>query len=547
MISGNELWDMSVTEDLEEICMLKAGKVWTFPDLPDNVCEAVKITTSKYAEKTALVSDEGRAYSYQEFLECCEEFAAYLYGKIGICQGSHVGVMMHNTPEYCIAYYALIRLGAIMVCLPGKYKQDEVLSLAKRSDMEYLICEDEYAGWFQKDYHLNQIVCVKYTEHADGYRALYETWETRERDLEELEELPSGKPDADAMLLFTSGTTSMSKGVLLKNYQIMHAIETYRRILQVTEKEISVIATPIYHITGLVALLGLFLSSGGMLYLHKLFDAARVVREARKYGFTFLHASPTVFHLLLQEGEHTPELPDLVTLVCGSSYMPQEKLRRLHRWLPNSKFHTVYGLTETSSPAAIFPEDAVGSKRIGSSGRPIPGMMFKIVDDEQRELPCGEVGEIAVRGCNVVTAYYRQQTDSLKDGWLYTGDLGYFDEDSYLYVVDRKKNMINRGGEKIWCYDVENELTAIEGILDAAVVGLTDEVYGEVPAALVELKKGCGLTEEEIQKYLRGRIAKYKIPVRISAVESIPQTANGKPDKRKMREMLKEIMEDSKS
>lgn len=537
MISGNELWDISVTEDLKEICMPEAGNVWTFPDMPDNVYEAVKITASKYAEKTALVSDEGVVYSYREFLKCCDEFAAYLYGEKGIGPGSHVGVMMHNTPEYCIAYYALVRLGAVMVCLPGKYKQDEVLSLAKRSDMEYLICEEGYAGWFQEAYCPGQIVCVKDT---GGYDALYIAWETRERDLEELGELSSGKPEEDALILFTSGTTAMSKGVLLKNYQIMHAIEAYRRILQVTEKDISVIATPIYHITGLVALLGLFLSSGGTLYLHKLFDAARVVREARKYGFTFLHASPTVFHLLLQEGEHTPELPELVTLACGSSYMPGEKLKRLHRWLPNSKFHTVYGLTETSSPATIFPEDAAKSERIGSSGRPIPGMMFKIVDDEQRELPCGEAGEIAVRGCNVVTAYYRQQTDSLRDGWLYTGDIGYFDEDSYLYVVDRKKNMINRGGEKIWCYDVENELTAIQGILDAAVVGLPDEVYGEVPAALVEMEKGCGLTEEEIRQYLRGRIAKYKIPVKILAVGSIPQTANGKPDKRTIKEMLKE-------
>lgn len=540
MIRGNELWDVSVTGDMVEKCMPEAGNIWTFPNLPDNVYEAVKKIASVYAEKTALVSDEGRAYSYRDFLERCQEFSAYLYGVKGVRAGSHVGIMLHNTPEYCIAYYALSRLGAVTICLPSKYKRAEVLSLAKRSDMEYLICETEYAGWFREDYAEEQIACA--AENA-GYDALYEKWEKREQDLENLAALSSGKPEANAMILFTSGTTSMSKGVLLKNYQVMHAIEAYRRILQVTEEDISVIATPIYHITGLAALLGLFLSTGGTLYLHKRFNAGRVIREAREYGVTFLHASPTVFHLFLQEGEHTPEIPGLVTLACGSSYMAKEKLRRLHRWLPNSQFHTVYGLTETSSPATIFPGDAAESERIGSSGRPIPGMEFKIVDEERRELPCGQVGEIAVKGCNVVVSYYRQHTESLEDGWLYTGDLGYFDEDSYLYVVDRKKNMINRGGEKIWCYDVENELTSIEGVLDAAVVGLPDEVYGEVPAAVVEIEKGCALTVGDIRQYLHGRIAKYKIPVKIMEVEEIPQTVNGKPDKGKIQELLeKEIL-----
>ena len=140
----------------------------------------------------------------------------------------------------------------------------------------------------------------------------------------------------------------------------------------------------------------------------------------------------------------------------------------------------------------------------------------------------------------MLDSYYRQDADSLVDGWLYTGDLGYFNDESYLYVVDRKKNMINRGGEKIWCFDVENELTAMEGIEDAAVVGIPDELYGEVAAAVVQLKQGSSLTAKSIQEYLRGQIAKYKVPVRIKALESIPQTVNGKTDKVKIKELLME-------
>ena len=155
--------------------------------------------------------------------------------------------------------------------------------------------------------------------------------------------------------------------------------------MSVSEKDISVIATPIYHITGVVALLGLFLSVGGTLYLHKFFDARRVVEEARRFGFTFIHASPTVFNLIIQEGEHTAEIPSLLSFACGSSNMMKDKLIRLHKWLPQSRFHTVYGLTETTSPATIFPGDAAGSQKIGSSGIPIPGTRFKIVDDKGKE------------------------------------------------------------------------------------------------------------------------------------------------------------------
>ena len=163
-----------------------------------------------------------------------------------------------------------------------------------------------------------------------------------------------------------------------------------------------------------------------------------------------------------------------------------------------------------------------------------------ILDEDGKELPTGEVGEIVVKGSVVLDSYYKQKSQSLKDGWLYTGDLGYFTEDSYLFVVDRKKNMINRGGEKIWCFDVENELTSMEEIQDAAVVGIPDELYGEVAAAVVQLRTGSEVTPEMIKEYLAGRIAKYKIPVKIKLVDRVPQTANGKTDKNTIKKLLME-------
>ena len=371
--------------------------------------------------------------------------------------------------------------------------------------------------------------------YSDEYRAAGFNVKTSGRD-----PYSGGGWEKPAIIMFTSGTTSKSKGVLLKNYNIMHAVEVYRRTLGITERDVSVIATPIYHITGLVALLGLFVYTGGHLYLHKFFDGARIVEEARRYGFTFIHASPTAFNLIIQAGEGTPSIESLRSFACGSSNMPKDKLRRLHRWLPKSSFHTVYGLTETTSPGTIFPEDAASSPYIGSSGLPVPGTRFKITDENGKELEDGQVGEICISGTLVPDGYYKQTSDTLRDGWLRTGDLGYFNRDGYLFVVDRIKNMINRGGEKIWCFDVENELEMMDGIQDAAVTGIPDDLYGEVAAAVVCLEPGSGLKQESIQQYLGERIARYKVPVKIKIVDKVPQTPNGKTDKIAIRKMLME-------
>lgn len=538
MIEGSLLWDEKIIRDMTKKSISECKAIWTFSGLAENLFDALKKTAGRFPQKTALADEEGRNYTYQEFLNKCEELAAYLHWQKNIKAGSHVGIMMHNTIEYCIAFFALSRIGAVTISLPSKFKPKEVCALAQRADMEYLICEQEYSTWFDSIEISKKIVLPKEQIAESGYESVFTTWNMKEQNIEKMKKVPGGHWTDPVILMFTSGTTSQSKGVLLKNYHVMHAVEAYRRTLQITDKDISVIATPIYHITGLIALLGLFLTTGGTLYLHKIFDAEKVIRDARKYKFTFLHASPTVFHMILQKGENSPEISSLRSLACGSSNMSKEKLLRFHKWLPNSKFHTIYGLTETSSPGTVFPDDASTSEYIGSSGRPIPGMYFKIVDENHREVPDGDVGEIAVKGANVLDNYYGQEP--LEDGWLYTGDLGYFNKQKYLFVVDRKKDMINRGGEKIWCFDVENELESMREIQNAAVVGIPDELYGEVAAAMVEKKENASITPDEIQKYLRTKMAKYKVPVKIKIVDQIPHTVNGKPDKKVIKKILME-------
>lgn len=541
MKDGNELWRDEAAADMT-VRELGGRTLSTFPGLPDNLYKALEATAGRYPDKVGITDNFGRDVSYACLLERTRMLAAYLYYIKGIKEGTHVGLIMYNSLEFCTAFLALQCLGAVAVPLPGKFKRWEVLPLAVRAEASYIICDVHYRDWFLEDYSEDNLITVTDAKDGWGYEEEYKNWPVLEREgqLKELSQRSLGDWTKPGIIMFTSGTTSKSKGVLLRNYNIMHAVEAYRRTLHITEEDVSVIATPIYHITGLVALLGLFVYTGAHLYLHKFFDGNRIVADARTYGFTFIHASPTAFNLMIQAGEGTPPVPSLKSFACGSSNMPKDKLRRLHSWLPESSFHTVYGLTETTSPGTVFPGDAATSPYIGSSGLPVPGTRFKIVNETGAELADGEVGEICVSGTLVLAEYYKHTSETLQDGWLHTGDLGYFNRDGYLFVVDRIKNMINRGGEKIWCFDVENELEMMKGIRDAAVVGIPDELYGEVAAAVVCLEENIQLSQEAIQEYLRGRIAKYKIPVRIRTVEKIPQTPNGKTDKITIKKLLME-------
>ena len=212
-------------------------------------------------------------------------------------------------------------------------------------------------------------------------------------------------------------------------------------------------------------------------------------------------------------------------ILCGSSYMPVEKLNELHGWMPDAEIRTVFGMTETASPGTLFPSDTPTGRYPSSAGIPIPGLELKILDDD------GTVGMVYIKGANVAEYYYK--TDSplyTEDGWLNTGDMGYVNDDAYVFFVDRRKDMINRGGEKIWCTDVEEELVSLKEIKDAAVVGIPDLKYGEV-------------AEGEIRSRLLEKMARFKVPERILFLKEIPRTQGLKTDKKYIRSLFEQEKE----
>lgn len=551
MISGHLLWEEKLTDDMllvkhrDRYCL-------TYPGMPQNMYESLQASAAAYSGKTAIVDEFGREYAFLDLLAKTDAFAALLAQRYGVRKGVRVGFLLYNSVEFTVVFFALCKLGAVAVPLPTKYQCKEITSLVEKARLKLLVYDREFETSMADACEGLGVTGLSCPLGEDVYGL--EPGAFREAPLAATRisvrksvsvrggAARSGLND-DCILMFTSGTTSQSKGAVLSNLNLMHSVVTYQRILGLTDADVSIIPMPMYHITGLAALLCLFVHIGGTLYLHKKFNPTRVLDEVKARNITLIHASPTIFIKMLEHKDHCPRLPSLRQLACGSANMPIKYLRELKNWLPGMSFRTIYGLTETTSPASIFPGDAAGSPHIGSSGMPVPGLLMKVVDEAGRELPNGQVGELLIRGTLVLEEYDHTNEGFVDDRWFKTGDLARLTDDGFVYITDRKKDMINRAGEKVWSYELENLLHECPGIQDVAVVGLPDEVYGELVAALVQPFSDAAMDAQVVTGFLKDKVAKYKVPVLVRFTEEIPRTANGKVDKIAIRRFMENPVE----
>ena len=291
MITWKGHWAKEVSEGM---CEVQIGKktVMTYKSMSSNLYQALRKTVTRFPEKEALVNYDGKSYTYREFCHMVDELATALAHTYHICKGRHVGMLLYNGIEFCVTYLALCKLGAVVVSLPGKYQKQELLSLAEKADLEYLVCEEHFYEWFEEKEEVTRILC---RPHEEGYGFAHLV-----KDMpEELSQDMGGGLEDPVILMFTSGTTSQSKGVLLKNYNVMHSVEAYIRTLELTEKDVAIVATPMYHITGLVCILAVVLASGGTLHILKKVDPDKMLQCCIDNKVTYFHASPTVFSMVL--------------------------------------------------------------------------------------------------------------------------------------------------------------------------------------------------------------------------------------------------------
>jgi acyl-CoA synthetase (AMP-forming)/AMP-acid ligase II len=346
------------------------------------------------------------------------------------------------------------------------------------------------------------------------------------------------EPSADdlALLIYTSGTTGQPKGVMLTHANLDAMTASFIEWLEVTDADHSMLVLPLFHANGIVLGTLTPLRAGGQVSITGKFSRDRFFADVERLRPTYFSAVPAIYAILsaLPEDVH-PDTSSLRFVVCGAAPMPAELITRFE-----DRFDVVlvegYGLSETTCASTINPLH--GLRKPGTVGLPLPGQEVAIVDQHGRRLPAGEVGEVAIAGPTVMLGYLgkpEETAESIVDGWLRTGDVGRFDEDGYLVLVDRVKDMIIRGGENIYPKEIESVLYQHPDVLEAAVVGRPHDVLGEVPVAFVARRPDATVDADDLLEHCRARLSDYKLPVSITLVDELPKNPVGKIDKPTLR------------
>jgi long-chain acyl-CoA synthetase len=344
------------------------------------------------------------------------------------------------------------------------------------------------------------------------------------------------RPDSLALLIYTSGTTGKPKGVMLDHANIAAMCDMTRAGLGITAVDHSLLILPLFHVNGIVVGTLTPLLAGGRVTVAGRFSPKTFFGLVERIRPTYFSAVPAIYAMLTSMPEaETADTSSLRLVVCGAAPMPAELIARVEDVLGVALVEG-YGLSEGSCASTLNPFDGV--RKPGTVGLPLPGQEVRVVDQLGNSVPQGERGEIVIRGANVMRGYLNRPEDTAKtiiDGWLHTGDVGIFDEDGYLRIVDRIKDMIIRGGENIYPKEIETVLYSNDAVLEAAVVGQADDVLGEVVVAYVSVRPGATVTVEELEALCAERLAKYKRPVAIELVDELPKNHVGKIDKLALR------------
>lgn len=474
--------------------------------------------------------------SYERLSERIDGLAEALAER-GIRPGDRVAYLGNNHPAFLEALLATATLGAIFVPLNTRLAAPEIEFMLEDSGATLLVFHDELrdlaraASW-STGVRRRIVVEGEPNDAVENYEAVLAGTKPEHRDV------PVGLDDP-AIILYTSGTTGHPKGAVITHGNIHWNSFNVLVDYGVSPGERVLLISPMFHVASLTNGALAALLQGGTVVMHEKFDPAHVLETVEAEKITMLAGVPTTFQMLQEHPNWaTTDISSLQRLTCGGSAVPERLMEAFgERGLG---FSVGYGMTETSPGATALPADKAREK-IGSSGLPHFFTDVKIVDDEGREVPPGTIGEIWVKGPNVITEYWRRPeatAETFVDGWVRSGDLGSFDEDGYLYVSDRLKDMIISGGENIYSAEVEGIMMELPSIVAVALVGASDPKWGEVPHAFVQLRPGVSATADEIVGHLTGRLAKYKIPREITFVDDLPRTASGKIRKNELRARL---------
>jgi long-chain acyl-CoA synthetase len=506
---------------------------------PENLRRLLEERTSADPAKHFLFSEaDGRSFTYEEF-DAAVTRAALMLLSHGIKKGDAVGLLMANSAEYIIAYFACWKLGAIAGPVNSLLKADEMAYIISNSEAKAILLHSNFLPIIES--MRNQLPALQAAivfddearatgDFANGTNGLAPTKLDR---------------DDDAIIIYTSGTTGKPKGCLLTHGNVIANARQISKWLGFTGQDRLLTIMPLFHMNAVSVTTMSALYAGGATVISPRFSASRFWQIVSDYQVTSFGSVATMLSMLLSTyPEGVPEgltTEQLRFAMCGSAPVPAEILKRFEETF-NCLVIEGYGLSESTCRSTFNPPNE--SRRAGSCGLPI-GNEMKVVDDNDNEVPDGTLGEIVLRGENILKGYYRnpEATEiAFRSGWFHTGDIGYRDTEGFYYIVDRKSDMIIRGGENIYPREIDEVLYQHPAVAGAATIGVPDPLYGEEVAAYIVLKEGIRATEDEVAAFCRERLADYKCPKTGRFVKEIPKGPTGKLLKR---ELTRFVVEDS--
>ena len=452
----------------------------------------------------------------------------------GVRPGERVVVTMANAVEVGVVYQALWRAGAVVTPASFLLTPPELRHVIADAEAAAVITTPEFGEKVREaTARLHHVRLLMSTGEVAGFMTLAS-----------LEQAGPGQivPRADdelAALLYTGGTTGRAKGVMLTHSNLDFAGSAAQAAGHVPGVNRALATLPLSHSYGLlVTIAGLHTPERGVAVLLRWFEPVTFLEAIAEHGLQQTAVVPTMLQILLSQPLEDYDLSSLRYVSCGGAPLAADVAEQFTRRVPSAMIRQGYGLTET---AALISTNPVGREKPGSVGLPIPGAEVRILDEQSRELPVGEVGEICCRSPAVMVGYRHSPEDTaeaLRDGWLHTGDLGYVDEEGYLFIVDRKKDLIIRGGFNVYPRDVEDALLEHPAVEAAGVVGRPDERHGEEVVAYVSLRPGSEIDPGDLVQWARERIGGYKYPREIEIVDAVPLTNVGKVDRKVLRARL---------
>ncbi|MEU2715220.1 AMP-binding protein [Streptomyces sp. NPDC007205] len=522
----------------------------------DSLVHALRRAVAEAPDRTFLAYFDARL-TYREVDELSDSVAGYLAAR-GLARGDRVAVLLQNSPHFVLAVLGAWKAGATVVPVNPMYKSGEVAHVLRDGEVTALVCADRAWESYLRDTAAGSPVRIVLTaceldfQTRNDARVLAFERLPQAPDADDLvtvaragDEAPEGRtpgPADIALISYTSGTSGTPKGATNTHGNIMHNAEQQSAGLGLPEAPVYFAMAPLFHITGMVCQFGGCLNSAGTLTLAYRFEAGVVLDAFAEHRPVYTVGPSTAFMALAAHPAVTRDhFSSFQAVFSGGAPLPPALVRTFQEDF-GPYIHNGYGLTECSAPCASVPpgweapvDPVSGTLAVGV---PVRGAIVRIVDDQGAEVPFGEQGEIVVSGPQVVPGYWRRPdatSETFPDGELRTGDIGFMDAQGWLYVVDRKKDMINASGFKVWPREVEDVLYTHPAVREAAVVGVPDGYRGETVKAYISLRPGAEAAPDELAVYCKERLAAYKYPRQVEILPELPKTASGKILRRELR------------